>query len=1085
VARARRRDGGEQQQDLFAASADPHLSLKLGAASWPPAAEFPVNHSGGHVRDQVWVDLTSSTAPFVVAGFASIAKIIELVAAASRKPEPGQVRILLGTEPFPSERAAFGSPSASFTEEVRRFWIEEQGVSLLLSAKIVQALEALDAGWLEVRFVPGRTRLHAKIFIGDQAATIGSSNFTDAGLSTQFEANVRFDKTTRPGDYAAVRLGGENYWDVGISWGDEFRAMLLDMLRFVTWQEALARACADLLDGQWAAGYLGATAGISRLWPSQVAGIAEALWIVENVGSVLVADATGSGKTRMGAHLTRAVRDRLWNTGRVRRDLTVLVCPPAVEEQWRREAVSCGLTLQTVSHGLLSRKSIHGRRVQEDEVASAQILAIDEAHNFLAPGSNRSHQVRDSAADHVLMFTATPINRGAEDLLSLVDQLGADNFEDETLAVLDHINRRRSDWILTDSQKELLRSEIQRFTVRRTKNTLNAMVDERPEDYRHPETGRICRYPEHQSSNYSVGESAAARRVADEIRLVASELQGVTSLGPRIHVPEWLRREYDDERWLNGRLAAARGLASHHVRSGMRSSQAALLEHVAGTEAATERLGITGLIKQQPTGNMIEAVRAASSDGPPQIDLACAAPPWLTHVDAWQAACQSELDRYRRLADLALELGCEREQAKAAFVVDLAMRHQRVLAFDHHPITLAVIRSMVQHDKIPVLVATGAAKQQRRRVRDLFARNSTEPGIALCSDAMNEGINLQGASVIVHFDMPTTLRVAEQRVGRVDRMDSPYDRIEVWWPDDSPSFATRANELLVARNNESSALLGSNLPIPGAQDPDAIVTGSHFDQAARESQSVWDGLHDALDPVRTLVTGPQALIPTATYEKHRGTRQRVLARISPVRTSTAWAFFAIRGAASGAPRWILLEESSPKPMMGLTVVTSRLRELLTEDPPSASFDDACERHLTRFLERATRAEIELLPKRLQRALAQMQSTCRHWADTARISNAYTDADRWELFAAVTAPDSEMGAVDLHQAAELWLQLVQPLRLAVRTAKRRARYSRLSDIDKTLRAEPLPISDVEQAFAPLRLIEPLDQRVASCILGVPA
>ena len=39
-------------------------------------------------------------------------------------------------------------------------------------------------------------------------------------------------------------------------------------------------------------------------------------------------------------------------------------------------------------------------------------------------------QIGYSAADHVLMFTATPINRGAEDLLSLVDQLGADNFED-------------------------------------------------------------------------------------------------------------------------------------------------------------------------------------------------------------------------------------------------------------------------------------------------------------------------------------------------------------------------------------------------------------------------------------------------------------------------------------------------------------------------------------------------------------------------------------------------------------------------------------------------------------------------------
>ena len=62
---------------------------------------------------------------------------------------------------------------------------------------------------------------------------------------------------------------------------------------------------------------------------------------------------------------------------------------------------------------------------------------------------------------------------------------------------------------------------------------------------------------------------------------------------------------------------------------------------------------------------------------------------------------------------------------------------------------------------------------------------SSTRGIALCSDAMNEGINLQGGSAVVQFDMPTTLRVAEQRVGRVDRMDSPHDRIEVFWPADS------------------------------------------------------------------------------------------------------------------------------------------------------------------------------------------------------------------------------------------------------------------------------------------------------------
>ncbi len=179
----------------------------------------------------------------------------------------------------------------------------------------------------------------------------------------------------------------------------------------MSWQEALARAAADLLEGEWADRYLVSDAAGRQLWPSQRLGIAQALWITERVGSVLVADATGSGKTRMGAHLVRAVHDRLWSTGRVRRGGTVLVCPPPVQATWFEEAVKCGLNIATVSHGLLSRGTTDGLRPEAEAVRSAQILAVDESHNFLSPGTNRSQQVRSSVADSVLLFTATPINR--------------------------------------------------------------------------------------------------------------------------------------------------------------------------------------------------------------------------------------------------------------------------------------------------------------------------------------------------------------------------------------------------------------------------------------------------------------------------------------------------------------------------------------------------------------------------------------------------------------------------------------------------------------------------------------------------
>lgn len=179
------------QQDHFATATQPHLRLKLAQVCWPPAGEFPAT-TAQRGRDQIWTDLTTSKTPWVLAGFASI-------------------------------------------------------------AKIVQTIEALDAGWFEARFVPGRTRLHAKIYVGDRAATVGSSDFTEAGLATQFEANVRAERVTDSRRYRQAKLAAENYWSVGLPWNDELKALLREMLQLVSWQEALAWACADFLDGQWAA----------------------------------------------------------------------------------------------------------------------------------------------------------------------------------------------------------------------------------------------------------------------------------------------------------------------------------------------------------------------------------------------------------------------------------------------------------------------------------------------------------------------------------------------------------------------------------------------------------------------------------------------------------------------------------------------------------------------------------------------------------------------------------------------------------------------------------------------------------------
>ena len=87
---------------------------------------------------------------------------------------------------------------------------------------------------------------------------LGSSNFSRYGLGGQHEANVRFTPGTVRRSSTAPANWRRRLWDVGVS---TTRQVLLELLRTllqsVTWQEALARACAEVLEGSWASKYVG------------------------------------------------------------------------------------------------------------------------------------------------------------------------------------------------------------------------------------------------------------------------------------------------------------------------------------------------------------------------------------------------------------------------------------------------------------------------------------------------------------------------------------------------------------------------------------------------------------------------------------------------------------------------------------------------------------------------------------------------------------------------------------------------------------------------------------------------------------
>jgi len=318
-------------------------------------------------------------------------------------------------------------------------------------------------------------------------------------------------------------------------------------------------------------------------------------------------------------------------------------------------------------------------------------------------------------------------------------------------------------------------------------------------------------------------------------------------------------------------------------------------------------------------------------------------------------------------------------------------------------------------------------------------------------------------------------------------MDSPHDQITVWWPEDGKAFATREVELLLTRRQASESLLGSNLPMPtfAGHDDDEVVSVERQIREFAKPNVAWDGIRDALDPVRGLVHGEDALVPPAVYAEHRHTRQRVLARVAPVASPTPWAFLALSGTRHGAPRWLMLEGDPTTDFVGVTAVSERAPERLRDDPPNVPFDENCERWLDRFLAVAAQREILLLPRRMQRALDQMAQMTATWAERAARRGDATAADQWGRLHRIArpTPDDEV-RLDPYLVGEAWWDLVKPLFVEIREARRRRRYTRLRDLDSLPRSRPLDLLAVQRALARVQPIEPVDKRVSAVIIGVP-
>lgn len=142
---------------------------------------------------------------------------------------------------------------------------------------------------------------------------------------------------------------------------------------------------------------------------------------------------------------------------------------------------------------------------------------------------------------------------------------------------------------------------------------------------------------------------------------------------------------------------------------------------------------------------------------------------------------------------------------------------------------------------------------------------------------------------------------------------------------------------------KSESLLGGNLTVPEldrGHGDEVISTKSQIEEYETSELADWDGIRDALEPSRNLVTGNEAIIGADIYKHYRNVDARVMSYVTPLCANSRWAFLSVRATAHGAPRWMLIElGGSDECEVDIGKISCRLRELLAGDPPSRVLDE--------------------------------------------------------------------------------------------------------------------------------------------------
>lgn len=696
---------------------------------------------------------------------------------------------------------------------------------------VVKFLEWLQSGKLEIKAYPSEN-IHAKLYImsfleGDRdigRVITGSSNFTQSGLVDNLEFNVELK--TRA-DYEFAKQKFEDLWKDAVDVGDKYVQTIQEktwlnntVTPYQLYLKFLYEYFKDELRQTDEVIFKYVPTKFKRLEYQEQA-VLNGKKILEEYGGVFLSDVVGLGKTYVSAMLASQLDGR-----------TLVIAPPVLLEQtnpgsWPNVFSDFRVPADFESLGKLEQLTRRGTEKYKN-------VFIDEAHRFRTE-SNVTYEklAQICRGKRVVLVTATPLNNTPRDILSQIKLFqnarkstipNVPNLElffgrlEQKLKKLDR--QRDRDKYMQAAKKnarEIRESVLKYLMVRRTRKEIESYFadDLKNQKLKFPEVEN----PEAAFYQLNEEESSVFNKT---IELIAQKFRYARYTPMLYYKGEDKPDQLEIQSQKNmGRFMKI--LLIKRLESSFHAFRNTIDRFISYYELFLNELAEGNVYVSKKYANKIFELLNSDDENAIQKLLESDKVrkyPAKDFSDALKKDLEKDLVILKEIQELWR--GIKRDPKLLSFLELLSTRqilkNNKLIVFTESKETVEYLAKNLEK-KFPseVLAFTGASSAvMREKVIENFDARARFPKddyrILITTEVLSEGVNLHRSNVVINYDIPWNPTRLMQRVGRINRVDTPFDKIYSFnfFPTEESNNQIKLKEAAEAKIQAFITLLGAD-----------------------------------------------------------------------------------------------------------------------------------------------------------------------------------------------------------------------------------------------------------------------------------